>query len=218
DEPGWTLRVPHGVREVLGRRIDRLTDACAELLSVASVAGRQFDLRVLQRATGSRSEDMLELLEQAVGARLIAPVQGTPGRFAFSHVLVRETLYEELSTSRRRLLHLQIGEALEAQTGGGAEEHAPDLARHFLEAGTAGDPARAVDHASRAADAASRIHAYEEAARFYEMALSATDLLDRPDDAARCDLSLALAAAYRRSGEIPRAREANARALGISPL
>ena len=40
----WSVRIPEGVREVIGRRLDRLSERCNETLTVASVVGREFTL------------------------------------------------------------------------------------------------------------------------------------------------------------------------------
>jgi predicted ATPase len=42
------------------------------------------------------------------------PVPGRAASYRFSHALVRTTLYDELTTSRRRRLHRDVGRALEA--------------------------------------------------------------------------------------------------------
>ena len=37
DTESWNVRIPEGVREVIGRRLDRLTERCNETLTIASV-------------------------------------------------------------------------------------------------------------------------------------------------------------------------------------
>ena len=88
-----------------------------------------------------------------------------PDQYWFSHALIRETLYEELSTTRRIRLHRQIGEALEELD---AEGNLPQLAYHFSEAAPGGDVEKAVDYAIRAAERAIALVAYEEAVTHYE--------------------------------------------------
>ena len=50
--------------------------------------------------------------------------------YQFSHALVHQAIYEELSPSRRVRLHSRIGEALEAIYGANADAHASELAEH----------------------------------------------------------------------------------------
>src|SRR5205823_1534043 len=78
-----------------------------------------------------------------------------PGRYAFAHALVRETLYAELSAARRARLHAAIGAALEASPT--PNDRVEELAHHFTEAATLGDPERAVAHSTRAGEQALRL-------------------------------------------------------------
>ena len=98
-----------------------------------------------------KGDRLLEALEEAMAARVIAELPRSPDQYWFSHALIRETLYEELSTTRRVRLHRQIGEALEELD---AEGNLPQLAYHFAEAAPGGDVEKAVDYARRAGEKA----------------------------------------------------------------
>ncbi len=118
----WDFRLPEGVREVIGRRLDRLSDECNQLLTVASVVGREFDFRLLKALSADTDESrLLELLDEALEARVIEENAGRGERYQFSHSLIQRTLAEELSTSRRVRLHARIGEALEELYGNDAD-------------------------------------------------------------------------------------------------
>tara|TARA_B100000745_G_C20048746_1_gene357621 strand:+ start:85 stop:372 length:288 start_codon:yes stop_codon:yes gene_type:complete len=68
----WALRIPEGVREVIGRRINRLSQRCNEALTVASIVGREFTLDQLKPIVEDVTEDRLfEVLEEALDARVI---------------------------------------------------------------------------------------------------------------------------------------------------
>jgi DNA-binding SARP family transcriptional activator len=195
------LGIPPGVRAVIGRRLGRLSERCRDLLVPASVLGREFGLDALARIGGLPREELLDALDEAIAERVLDDVPGSPGRLRFGHALMRDTLYDDLSSARRQQLHLDAGEALEAVYAADVEPHLAELALQFLAAGGAGDPAKGIDYARAAADRAARLFAYEEAARLYEMALEALG----PDSAAtarlRCELFLALADAQGRAGE-----------------
>jgi hypothetical protein len=90
---------------------------------------------------------------------------------SFSHALVRSTLLDELSTTRRVRLHRQIGEALERRGNASAAE----LAHHFSEAAATGVADKALEHAVRAAEEAHGRVAYDEVVHFYSLALEALD-------------------------------------------
>jgi tetratricopeptide (TPR) repeat protein len=168
--------LPEGVREVIGRRLARLSEACNRVLGLAAVVGREFDLPVLQ-ALGDLSEDrLLDVLDEALEARLVHEAPGAAGRYTFTHALVRETLYGELTAARRARQHRLVAETLERLATPGQEPLA-DLAYHYAHAASAADAEKAVSYAVRAAERASAAFALEEAARFYEVALQALDLL-----------------------------------------
>ena len=155
----WSVTIPQGVREVVGRRLDHLSDECNRVLTIGSVIGREFDLKTVEKVLSQAEEGrmtgdrLIEVLEEAVAARVITEVPNKVDSYSFAHALIRETLYEELSTTRRVRLHRQIGEALEELD---AEGNLPQLAYHFAEAAPGGDVEKAVDYAERAAERATR--------------------------------------------------------------
>jgi DNA-binding SARP family transcriptional activator len=204
----WTLGIPQGVREVIGRRLRRLSPGCVDLLTLASVVGREFGVAAMERLSELPAEELLGALDEAVAARLLTSVPASRGRLRFAHALIRETLYEGLTTPRRVQLHRSIGEALETFYGHDAEQHLAELAHHFFEAVPGGDAGKALDYALRAGERAVRLLAYEEAARLYEQALQALELRGPVDAVARCDLLLALGDALSKAGSTPEAKEA----------
>jgi tetratricopeptide (TPR) repeat protein len=186
--------LPEGVREVIGERASRLSPAANEVLAASAVVGARFDAAVVEALAGDA--DVLAGLEEAIRAGLVREEPGAPGRFAFSHALVQETLYAELSTLRRVRLHRAAADALSA-----AGRDLPEIARHRFEA-AAGDPAAAVEAAIAAGDAAMAALAYEAAAAQYERALQALG----EGGARRCDLLVALGGALARAGEVESSR------------
>jgi class 3 adenylate cyclase/pimeloyl-ACP methyl ester carboxylesterase len=101
------MRIPEGIREVIGQRLSRLSEECNSILTIASVIGREFSLDALERASDLSLDRLLDLLEEAVAAHVVAEVPHVVGRYSFSHTVIRETLYEELTTTRRVRLHGQ---------------------------------------------------------------------------------------------------------------
>jgi class 3 adenylate cyclase len=211
----WSVSIPQSVREVVGRRLDHLSAECNRVLTAAAVIGREFGVDVLERVSDLNGDRLLETLEEAAAARVIAEVPRSAGRYAFAHALIRETLYEELSTTRRARLHRQIGETLETLYGANPEPHLAELAHHFFEAAQGGDVNRAIAYAVRAGDRAADLMAHEEAARLYELALQALELRERSDEG-RCAMLLKLSETQWRAGEYERGKEAALRAAGIA--
>ncbi len=200
------IAIPMGARMLIGRRLDRLSPDCNELLVVASVSGTTFASDVLERVSDLTGDRLLGVLDEAVGAGVIEEVPGALGRYRFAHALIRETLYEELSTARRIRIHRAIAEALEQMPAGG-EMALADIARHFFESAKGGDIDKAIVYTKRAGDRAAELLAYEDAVLHYQRALQVIELKEEPDEEKRIELLLALGAAQARAGEAGRARE-----------
>ncbi len=211
---GWELAIPQGVRDVVGRRLDRLSDDANHVLGVAAAAGRTFDADTLAAVTDRDGDEIVALLAEAEASQLIRPWE--PDRWAFSHALVRETLYAELPAARRTQLHARIGEALEQALGADPGDRLGELAQHFLEAAQAGDPAKAVAYATRAAARAAERFAHEDAANYCERALEAMDLGDVGGDVERCALLLDLGDSQAKAGRFDAARPAYERAAELA--
>ncbi|MFB3092895.1 MAG: AAA family ATPase, partial [Dehalococcoidia bacterium] len=172
----WSVRIPEGVREVIGRRLDRLSERCNETLTIASVIGREFTLEhlgpLIEDMTGER---LLEVLEEALSARVIEELPRSVDRYQFTHALIQETLAGELSTTRKVRLHARIAEALEEAYGEEAEGHAAELAHHFAEAQAILGAAKLVQYSRLAGERALASYAYEEALSHFRRALAANE-------------------------------------------
>ncbi|GAG39258.1 unnamed protein product, partial [marine sediment metagenome] len=139
------LEVPRGVRLVIGRRLERVSEDCRRVLTTAAVIGRGFSFELLE-ALGEVEVDMLlDAVDEAERAHLITSAgDGPEARFTFAHELVRQTLLSGLSLPRRQRMHLRVAEAMERVYARALEEHAADLAHHLYQAGTAADPQKTV--------------------------------------------------------------------------
>jgi DNA-binding SARP family transcriptional activator/tetratricopeptide (TPR) repeat protein len=210
------LGIPASVREVIGRRLRHLSDDCKRVLTLASVLGREFDLDALVRVTEYELDPLLDLLEEALSARVVGEVPGAHGRLRFMHILIRDTFYDDLPATRRLRLHRQIGEALEGLYATDLDAHLTELAYHFDAAGPAVDAAKAVQYARRAGDRASALLAYEEAARLYATGIKTLEAYAGGDKVGRCELLLRLGDVQARAGDIPSAKATFLRAAEIA--
>ena len=196
DQPlGERVPLPDGVRDAIRKRLLPLRPEVLDALQVAAVEGRDFELTTVERAAGIERADLLERLDEALAVQLLEEAPGPAGSFRFAHGLIRETLYGDLTASRRARLHAAVGEALERTAATEAE-----LAHHFVEAAPVGDPAKALDHAHRAGYEALAALAYERAADLFDAALNALDLLPEPDEPRRGELLLLRGQAQMQSG------------------
>ena len=192
DDPHLLVKIPSGVREVIGKRLNRLSVSASRLLSIAACIGRTFDLDILARLEADKSEgEVLLALEEALAAHLIEPVPGTQ-QFRFGHALIRETLYDEMLGLRRARLHLRIGEMLEQRRGADDGMTLAQLAYHFSEAGPGGAAVKALGYARRSAEHAAQLLAFEEAVRLYRLALQLQQQHFAKDTEQHCGLLLAL--------------------------
>ena len=166
------IKIPAGVREVIGQRLNRLSERCNEVLTTASIIGREFDFRLLNILNGEIFEQqLLQSVEEAVSFHLIEEVPGRMDRYQFVHALVQQTLTEEVTTSRNVRLHARIAEALEQLYAADIEAQAAELAYHYSEAEAVLGTER-LGHFSRiAGERALAAYAFDEALVFLSRAL-----------------------------------------------
>jgi tetratricopeptide (TPR) repeat protein/tRNA A-37 threonylcarbamoyl transferase component Bud32 len=158
-----TIEVPEGVRLVIGRRLERLGEHARKVLTAAGVIGRTFPIDVLQAIVDVSEDEVLDALDEAERAQLVASEPGhrTP-RYEFVHELIRTTLASGLSIPRRQRLHLKIADALERLRTASLESHASVLAHHLYQAGAAADVQRTARFLMLAGRRAIAAGAFEE--------------------------------------------------------
>ena len=126
--------LPHQVRDVLRRRIDRLPDRTQSLLNVVALLNRPAEIALLTGVTGLSDEAALDDAEAAVASSLLIEDPASGG-FLLSHDLVRQTLEEMLSANRLTRMHARIAEVMQAE-----EQQSPtmlpevvvEIARHLV--------------------------------------------------------------------------------------
>jgi class 3 adenylate cyclase len=194
------LGLPQSVREVVGRRVERLGSDARTALSAAAVIGRDFDFDLLLAVLELSEARLLDLLEEAVAASLLQEISERAGRFTFTHALVEHTLYEDLGRTRRARLHHRIAVALEEQCGDEPGERLGELAAHWATAVVSTDTAKALHYARLAAERALAQLAPDEAVRWYRQVLELYDQAASNDRSERCELLIGLGEAQRQTG------------------
>src|SRR2546426_11301069 len=130
------LDVPEGVRLVISRRLERVSEECRTALTDAAVVGRDFSFELLQSLTQLGADCLLDAIDEAERANLIVAADDVPvvagdraleARFRFAHDLIRQTLISGLSLPRRQRLHLRVADTMEQVYGKGAEAYAADM-------------------------------------------------------------------------------------------
>ena len=182
---GWRVKIPGAVNAVIRSRLERLSPSCNQILSVASMVGRDFDLNLLERLITNQKVDiersmsageLLKVLEDALALRVIEEVPDLVGRYQFSHVLIQETLSGQLSSVRRARMHADIGLALEERYGTSADSNAAELAYHFGQAATVTGPEKVVRYSLLAGEQALAAYAFESSLLHFQQGLVAKDV------------------------------------------
>src|SRR5215813_6513061 len=174
------LGIPEEVREVIRRRLSRLSVETRQMLTLASAIGTSFRWEMLVAASGEIEGSLLDRLDQALAAQIVREKGSRrSGTYEFTHALIRHTLYSEISTPRRVLLHKEIGEAIERLHRPAQDRYLAELAHHYYEATTAGGAEKALEYSMRAGDRAISVLAYEDAAAHYARALEVLDGVHR---------------------------------------
>jgi DNA-binding SARP family transcriptional activator/tetratricopeptide (TPR) repeat protein len=202
-----TSAVPAGVRDVLARRIARLPATAQTILRQAAVIGIETSIDVVADVSGALDDVVLDAVEAGLVTGLVT--EPATGRIRFAHALVRDTLYDSLSRSRRARLHAHAARAIE-------RHHPADvaaLAHHFTEAGT--DPATADRYCRLAAHQAEQRFAFQEAARLWEQAIACSDQAGAPARE-RLEPMLGLVRALGYTGQPARARSLREHAIRVA--
>ena len=156
------LTIPRGVIEFIRGLIQPLAEDARNVLDIASVIGRDFVLNVLEAASETPRERLIELLDEAASLELIHEVRGAAGRYSFRHALIREALYDALPAAKRRRLHGVVAEAIRRLNA--PREPYAEIAYHYCQSASPGDADMAIEYSRQAARTAERQLAYEEAA------------------------------------------------------
>jgi tetratricopeptide (TPR) repeat protein len=218
DEPSKDplLRIPDEVRALIRRRVTSLPREALAALQLAAVIGREFDLHLLQRASGLSPARLMAALAETAAAGLITEVSATQRRYSFAHDLVRETLYDDLPPRRRLEFHAAVGRLLESVYGDDLDPYLSEIARHLFLAAPLGDAGQAVEYLIRAGDRASAVLGYEEAAIHFRNALELLAVAGRGPGERRGDLLLRLGDAQWRSGDGSGAQLTFERAIDVA--
>jgi DNA-binding NtrC family response regulator/tetratricopeptide (TPR) repeat protein len=197
------LVIPATVQDVIRARIQRLGDTSRQVLEVASVIGREFARRLVDRVLGS-ADGSERAFRDLTAAELVLEKSPFPElTYTFTHALTHEVVYSSLDPPRHADLHRRVGLAIEALHGDrpGQEEV---LAHHFSKAG---EWPKALAYLAKAGAKAARAFAVREARTLYDQALEVAGRPGAPaDPAAISDIREARAGLYFVVSEFDRSR------------
>ncbi|HEU5098013.1 MAG TPA: AAA family ATPase [Roseiflexaceae bacterium] len=199
-DPSGFAFVPRSVQDAVRQRVDRLSVAAKQALTVAAVAGRRFDVSVLQQALHCDEAQLLALMKELIAAQLV--VEESADQLAFRHALIHQAISSTLLARERRALHRTIAEAIEAHYAvpSQREAHLADLAYHCHAAGAW---TQALEYQQRAGERALALYAPGAAVKHLTHALEAAEHLQVIPPGA---LYYARGQAYATRGDFDRAR------------
>jgi tetratricopeptide (TPR) repeat protein len=178
-----SLDLPDSLRLIIGRRIARLTEPTRKMLTTSAIIGRSFTFRLLEAATHTDTETLLDCVEEAENAGIFSSTLEYPDSlFRFSHELIQQTVLSGISILRRQRIHLSVANAIERLHGTCLEDHAEDLAHHLVQAGTISGADKTVGYLVIAAERALAKSAFKEAEERYRQALGILATLPETPD------------------------------------
>jgi DNA-binding CsgD family transcriptional regulator len=190
------VATPQTVREVVSQRVARLDPTTARMLELGAVAGPAFELDTLRRAADVEEAVLLDAVDEVVRSGLLVESPGRGLGYRFAHELVRRSVIDRVSASRRAELHLRVARALESTYGSDPTSRLAVLAHHYAEAAPIGDREVAVSYSLQAAESAVASLAFDEAVGHLRTALE----LGIGDLGKRATVDLALGYVCHRAG------------------
>jgi len=170
----WRLRedrktqIPSTVKEVIKARIEHVPKEAKRILECASIIGERFHPNLIEESLGVRKAQLFETLESLENEyRLISEIDEL---YKFSHEKVRQVVYEQLSSHRRRELHKSIGLILEKKLPN--DELLGQLSYHFNKAD---DNGNCIKYSLSAGQYCLRRKASKEAKSFFQLVLKRTE-------------------------------------------
>lgn len=174
------IQMPGAISAVIEERLQKATPITRQTLAFASVIGTEFQFPILQKGLKIDEEALFSAVEEALVMKFLIE-RRLPGdeAYVFADEVIRDVLYEQLSSIRRRRYHLDIAKAIENTYHNQLEKWVEQLSYHFL---AGNDTVKAIDYTMQAGDKAAGVYAWTEAIDFYHLVL---DLLPDGDSARR---------------------------------
>ena len=168
--------VPATLQQLIEKHVAALDGDAQRMLETASVIGREFSIAIVAATMAAEDEEIESRCEAfAREGHFLAPAgteqwgDGTfTSRFAFTHDLYVDVIYDRIAEARRARIHQHAGLALERAWHGRERERGAELALHFQRAH---DRARAIRYLELAAEQAMQRSAYREAVLHFTAAV-----------------------------------------------
>lgn len=202
------LPVPRSIDAVVNDRLEALPPQTLELVQIAAVAGRRFDVRLLQSLMQLDEAGLLGIIKDLIAAQLVT--EDSADHFSFRHALTQQSIQSSMLARERRTLHARIGRGIQELYGDAIDNHLPELAHHFHMAEQWDE---AYYYCRRAGERSLALNAPQSASDLFSRALSAAQHLKVTP---RAELHRARGQAYEALGEFELARADYERSFGIA--
>ena len=186
---GDPQKLPISLKAIINQRFAHLPSDSVEVLRAAALVGRRFGVSTLSHILAISPQKVLEKLDHAVMTGQLTPLV-EPGYYQFSHIIIRETLYDSLLNSDRLHLHCNLAEHLEQQ-----QAESGSIAFHYHQAAPLGMTEKATHYAKLAAEEADKLLAFEISSSYYKQALRTAN------QEQKLDLLIALGQSKVKAGE-----------------
>ncbi len=203
------IRIPPSVKEVLLRRVAKLSPDTKKVLNYAAIIGIRFDFETLRNLTGMDEEKLLDAIDELLEAGIIEEDETTDEEvYFFTYIQIKEIVERSLSKSRRRVMHKKIGEFMEKN---GYDAYS--IAEHFLKGGVYD---KAYKYSLEAAKKSMETLGFESAVKYYTMALQAFENMKEKDEGELLDILMGLGNLYKSLGKWDEAMQTYKKALEIA--
>ncbi|MFQ6103772.1 MAG: tetratricopeptide repeat protein [Candidatus Glassbacteria bacterium] len=161
--------LPQSVLDMIKGRFRELSLSVRRMLQAASVIGYEFQVAYLMALLDEREGKLYDMLDVARKENFVKEkyVHGTE-YFSFNNSLIRDIIYHDMNSRKRKTYHLKIGQILESENRTDDAAGLGRLASHF-ESG--GRQAKAFGYLIHAAQKAKELYASREAIGYLSRAL-----------------------------------------------
>jgi class 3 adenylate cyclase/tetratricopeptide (TPR) repeat protein len=127
------LKIPTTVQAILASRIDRLPAAEKQLLHTVAAIGTEFSLRIAAQVVGESEDELASMLSNLQQREFVYErLAGGDIEYVFKHALTLEVAYNSILIEKRKLLHERTAQAIESLFAKRLDDHADQLAHHYV--------------------------------------------------------------------------------------
>ncbi len=197
-----------GISDIIGSRIDRMDESVRDCIFSASVLGMEFSADILRKMLGA---DIDEKLRTGKTNRIW--FETSHMTYEFSHILIRETVYQRMMSDQQAMLHLAAAHAMEKVHGTSLAEKAEEIGLHY-EYGL--DIPRAIEYYTSAASYYKKKYELSDAAKLLLRIISLMQVENGTEQAEISKMHDELASVYYLKGDYDQALVSLQTALSLS--